>query len=269
MVRWLARSSAPEVHLLVLALRFADRCTRSAPSPAARELSSGILVACASSTRVSANRFYRPPMGTEHTGNVRKRAHLRLRRSSREALRSDTPISRQSHAHLACSWCNCSISVQAYDVGSHPSSARSCSMRSRRSWQCASSRCRSSSSFSLTGVKPPLARRRRRSAPASFHCPSTNRPGLFREPGRHDLPTVQRKGRQACSPPWLEKGRTHSTSRQASWLPVIVTGYSCGTALDLHQLPPLCPGIRACGSPRWYLLGKSIKMIAYLHQVCK
>jgi hypothetical protein len=118
-------------------------------------------------------------------------------------------------------------------------------------------------------MKPPLARRRRRSAPASFHRPATNRPGLFREPGRHDLHTVQRKGRQACSPPWLEKGRTHSTSRQASWLPVIVTGYSCGTALDLHQLPPLCPGIRACGSPRWYLLGKSIKMIAYLHQACK
>jgi hypothetical protein len=118
-------------------------------------------------------------------------------------------------------------------------------------------------------MKPPLARCRRRSAPASFHCPSTNRPGLFREPGRHDLPTVQRKGHWTCSPPWLEKGRTHSTSRQASWLPVIVTGYSCGTALDLHQLPPLRPGIRACGSPRWYSLEKGVEMIAHLHQACK
>jgi len=118
-------------------------------------------------------------------------------------------------------------------------------------------------------MKPPPVRRRRRFAPASFHRPPTNRPGLFREPGRHDLPAVQRKGRQACSPPWLEKGRTHSTSRQASWLPVIVTGYSCGTALDLHQLPPLCPGIRACGSPRWYSLKKGVEIIAHLHQVCK
>jgi hypothetical protein len=28
--------------------------------------------------------------------------------------------------------------------------------------------------------------------------------------------------------------------------------HSCGTALDLHQLPPLRPSIRAIGSPRRY-----------------
>jgi hypothetical protein len=28
--------------------------------------------------------------------------------------------------------------------------------------------------------------------------------------------------------------------------------YSCGTALDSHQLPPLHPGIRAFGIPRRY-----------------
>ena len=62
-----------------------------------------------------------------------------------------------------------------------------------------------------------------------------------------------RGDRASCDPkgtrilftlPGSRRAEQH-TSRQASWLPALRTGYSCGTALDLHQLPPLRPGIRA------------------------
>jgi hypothetical protein len=32
---------------------------------------------------------------------------------------------------------------------------------------------------------------------------------------------------------------------------VVITVYSCGTALDFHQFPPLYPGIRAIGIPQY------------------
>jgi hypothetical protein len=37
------------------------------------------------------------------------------------------------------------------------------------------------------------------------------------------------------------EGHTEKTSRQVSWLVVFFTTYSCGTALDSHQLPPFKP----------------------------
>jgi hypothetical protein len=38
----------------------------------------------------------------------------------------------------------------------------------------------------------------------------------------------------------LEKDKRKYLSRQASWL-LVLTIHSCGTALDLHQLPPFKP----------------------------
>ena len=113
----------------------------------------------------------------------------------------------------------------------------------------------------------------RRPRPAGHRMTNKN-PGLQR-PGRHNQRAVYDVETSGSAdhvlPPWLEKGRT-TTSRQASWLPVIATrrtGYSCGTALDLHQLPPLRPGIRASGSPQRYsiILGAmDTAIIAYFLQ---
>jgi len=52
-------------------------------------------------------------------------------------------------------------------------------------------------------------------------------------------------------PPWLEKGEHIEAGVLASGYRIATNGYSCGTALDLHQLPPLHPRIRASGSPQW------------------
>jgi len=43
--------------------------------------------------------------------------------------------------------------------------------------------------------------------------------------------------------------RTTHRGRRPDFRPE-TAGYSCGTVLDFHQLPPLRPGIRANGSPR-------------------
>ncbi|SRR5581483_7007548 len=60
----------------------------------------------------------------------------------------------------------------------------------------------------------------------------------------------------SCSHSYLLKPRRDSSSmlKQASWLSSTLD-HSCGTALDFHQLPPLCPSIRASGSLQRYSVG--------------
>src|SRR5262245_39691556 len=57
------------------------------------------------------------------------------------------------------------------------------------------------------------------------------------------------RDRESCSS-FLAREGLNNTSRQAFWLTRDMRDHSCGTALDLHQLPPVYPSIRAYGSPR-------------------